>query len=89
MRHELMNLLLGHSNILWRVSCDEYLFRITSLGTSRAISIDLRERGRKVDCCVSCRLDELDVLSRSSAYDCVKRELEDRSINNASQLTDC
>ena len=83
-----MYLLFGHGYILWRVSGDEYLFWIASLSTSRAISINLRKRGREVDGRVGCRLDELDVLSRSSAYDCVKGEFEDGPINNAPQLSD-
>jgi hypothetical protein len=70
--YELVYLLLRQGNVLRRITSDENLFRVTSLSSSRAVSVDLGEWGREIDSCIGCRLDELDILSRSSAYDCVE-----------------
>lgn len=60
---QFMNFLLRHSNILRCVSGDEDLLGVPSLGTCRAISVDLREWRREVNGGVRRRLDELYVLS--------------------------
>ena len=52
------------------------------------ISIDSRERWREVDGRVRGGLDELDVLSRTAAYECVHGKLELHGVDDAFELFD-
>lgn len=87
-RNQLVNFPLRQFDVLWCLASNENLLGVPSRGSNGAVSIDLREWWWEVDSCVSSRLDELDVLSRSTAYDSVKGEFEKRVINNASKLGD-
>ena len=81
-----MNFLLCHCDVLWSISGDEDLLGVSSISICRAVSIDLREGRWKINCRVCCRLDNLDVLSGPTAYDCVQGEFEHGSIYNTSEL---
>lgn len=60
--NEFVYLPLRHGNVLRRVSGDEDLLRVSTLGSSRAVSVDLRKGRWEVDSRVRCRLDKLDIL---------------------------
>ncbi len=58
-----MYLLLRQGYVLSGITSNENLFRVASLSSSRAISVDLREWGWEIDSRVGCRLNELDIFS--------------------------
>ena len=67
-----MYFLLRQRYALRIFSRDEDFFRVSSLGTTWTVSVDLREWRREIDGSIGSRFNELDVFPSSSANNCME-----------------
>lgn len=83
---KLMDAELGLLDRLGRVTRDQDLGRVPTLGIGRAVTVAVRKRRREVDGRVGHRLNELDVLAVPATQELVHRRLKGRGIDDSPEL---